>query len=77
MSDTHGTNGRSNGNGNRVFGDKTIANWLVAVVGFLIGTISIWQLQVSLDVRERVVRLETVVFPPPLAGFQVQRGNKP
>lgn len=53
----------SNGGGNRIFNDKTIAYWLASVAATVFGGLMIWQLQTSLDIRERLVRLETVVFP--------------
>ncbi len=73
MSDQTSPNGR-NGNGGHhhriIYSDKAIAYAFASVMALLLGSMSAWTLMATLDVRERMVRVETVLWPPP--PYQVQ-----
>lgn len=50
--------------GNRIFNDRTIALWLAGCVAIGFGVFQSWELTTLLDVRDRMTRVEALVFPP-------------
>lgn len=46
---------------NKIFSDRTIALWLASMVASGFGVFQAWELSTTLDLKERVVRIETVM----------------